>query len=207
MASIIIIGGGAAGLSAAIAASRTRPGPDILVLEKNDKPGKKILATGNGVVEKAGWSGGYGKMVEIRHAKGVSTRYGHLSAVLVEHSRKGAKAVVDAMLAALGLAVLGSPFMTLPTLAHGDPVIADPVLCMHGIGKNILAKGYDLTVMAHRNRAPVDDLITLRAAAKSLGVVLEEPFLQLAFLALPVIPHLKITDHGMVDVDRFEVLP
>ncbi len=51
------------------------------------------------------------------------------------------------------------------------------------------------------------DLIALRAAAKSLGVVLEEPFLQLAFLALPVIPHLKITDHGMVDVDRFEVMP
>jgi adenine deaminase len=51
------------------------------------------------------------------------------------------------------------------------------------------------------------DLTALRAAAKSLGVVLEEPFLQLAFLCLPVIPHLKITDHGMVDVDRFEVMP
>jgi adenine deaminase len=50
------------------------------------------------------------------------------------------------------------------------------------------------------------DLETLRAAAKSLGVVLEEPFLQLAFLCLPVIPHLKITDFGMVDVDRFEVM-
>ena len=49
-------------------------------------------------------------------------------------------------------------------------------------------------------------LVALRAAARSLGVVLEEPFLQLAFLALPVIPHLKITDHGMVDVDRFEVI-
>ncbi|HCY99220.1 MAG: adenine deaminase [Rhodobacterales bacterium RIFCSPHIGHO2_02_FULL_62_130] len=51
------------------------------------------------------------------------------------------------------------------------------------------------------------DLIALRAAARSLGVVLEEPFLQLAFLCLPVIPHLKITDHGMVDVDKFEVMP
>ena len=51
------------------------------------------------------------------------------------------------------------------------------------------------------------DLVELRAAARSLGVVLEEPFLQLAFLCLPVIPHLKITDHGMVDVDRFEVMP
>lgn len=50
-------------------------------------------------------------------------------------------------------------------------------------------------------------LVALRAAAASVGVVLEEPFLQLAFLALPVIPHLKITDHGMVDVDRFEIIP
>jgi adenine deaminase len=52
-----------------------------------------------------------------------------------------------------------------------------------------------------------DALVTLRAAARSLGVTLEEPFLQLAFLCLPVIPHLKITDFGMVDVDRFEVMP
>ena len=52
-----------------------------------------------------------------------------------------------------------------------------------------------------------DALVGLRAAARGLGVTLEEPFLQLAFLCLPVIPHLKITDHGMVDVDRFEVLP
>ncbi len=51
------------------------------------------------------------------------------------------------------------------------------------------------------------DLVALRAAARGLGVVLEEPFLQLSFLALPVIPHLKITDFGMVDVDRFEVMP
>ena len=52
-----------------------------------------------------------------------------------------------------------------------------------------------------------EGLVALRAAARGLGVVLEEPFLQLAFLCLPVIPHLKITDMGMVDVDRFEVMP
>lgn len=51
-----------------------------------------------------------------------------------------------------------------------------------------------------------DQLIDLRAAAKSLGVTLQEPFLQLAFLALPVIPALKITDRGMVDVTRFEII-
>ncbi|MEN5083509.1 adenine deaminase [Bosea sp. TWI1241] len=48
------------------------------------------------------------------------------------------------------------------------------------------------------------ELETLRAAAKALGVVLAEPFLQVAFLTLPVIPHLKITDRGLVDVDRFD---
>jgi adenine deaminase len=46
----------------------------------------------------------------------------------------------------------------------------------------------------------------LREAALSLGTTLEEPFLQLAFLPLPVIPHLKITDRGLVDVDRFELI-
>ncbi|WP_410218552.1 adenine deaminase [Paracoccus sp. (in: a-proteobacteria)] len=49
-------------------------------------------------------------------------------------------------------------------------------------------------------------LSDLRAAARTLGTTLEEPFLQLAFLALPVIPALKITDRGMVDVNRFEII-
>ncbi len=51
-----------------------------------------------------------------------------------------------------------------------------------------------------------DALIELRAAAKSLGTTLQEPFLQVAFLPLPVIPHLKITDMGMVDVDAFRLI-
>ncbi len=51
-----------------------------------------------------------------------------------------------------------------------------------------------------------DQLVDLRAAAQSLGVTLEEPFLQLAFLALPVIPALKITDRGLVDVNKFEII-
>ncbi|KAA0125655.1 adenine deaminase [Methylobacterium sp. P1-11] len=49
-------------------------------------------------------------------------------------------------------------------------------------------------------------LVTLREAARSLDVVLPEPFLQVAFLPLPVIPHLKITDRGLVDVDRFVLI-
>lgn len=51
-----------------------------------------------------------------------------------------------------------------------------------------------------------DKLVDLRSAARALGVELEEPFLQLAFLALPVIPALKITDRGLVDVNAFEII-
>jgi adenine deaminase len=49
-------------------------------------------------------------------------------------------------------------------------------------------------------------LSKLRRIAKNLGVTLEEPFLQLAFLALPVIPNLKITDKGLVDVNKFKLI-
>jgi adenine deaminase len=45
------------------------------------------------------------------------------------------------------------------------------------------------------------------AAARALGCALESPFQLLAFLALSVIPQLKLTDRGLVDVDRFELVP
>lgn len=48
--------------------------------------GTPILATGSGVVVHAGRNGGYGKMVEIDHGNGITTRYAHLSSVEV---RKG----------------------------------------------------------------------------------------------------------------------
>jgi adenine deaminase len=49
-----------------------------------------------------------------------------------------------------------------------------------------------------------EKIIKLRKSFKSLGVVLEEPFLQMAFLALPVIPTLKITDRGLFDAKNFQ---
>ncbi|OPZ58391.1 MAG: Adenine deaminase [Synergistetes bacterium ADurb.Bin520] len=48
---------------------------------------------------------------------------------------------------------------------------------------------------------------SLRFAARQLGCTLHEPFMHLSFLALPVIPALKITDRGLVDVGRFEIVP
>jgi adenine deaminase len=44
-------------------------------------------------------------------------------------------------------------------------------------------------------------------AARALGCELASPFQSMAFLALSVIPSLKITDRGLVDVDRFELVP
>ena len=46
--------------------------------------GDPVRATANGTVETAGWSGGYGKMIEIDHGNGFSTRYGHLSEIEVK---------------------------------------------------------------------------------------------------------------------------
>lgn len=47
----------------------------------------------------------------------------------------------------------------------------------------------------------------LKTAYRGLGGVLSDPFMALSFLALPVIPELKLTDLGLVDVHRFRVVP
>ena len=47
----------------------------------------------------------------------------------------------------------------------------------------------------------------INEAARALGTTFPAPFQMLAFLALSVIPSLKITDRGLVDVDRFELVP
>jgi adenine deaminase len=50
------------------------------------------------------------------------------------------------------------------------------------------------------------DLRRLEDRLEALGVRVESPFMALSFLALSVIPKLKITDRGLVDVDRFEIV-
>jgi adenine deaminase len=46
-----------------------------------------------------------------------------------------------------------------------------------------------------------------RAAEQRLGATVQEPFMQLSFIALSVIPQLRLTDGGLVDVDRFAYVP
>ncbi|MCJ2013005.1 adenine deaminase [Methylobacterium sp. J-076] len=79
-------------------------------------------------------------------------------------------------------------------VAAGGHVLAEIALPLAGL----------MSLLPHPEIAA--SLRRLREAAKSLGVVLPEPFLQVAFLPLPVIPHLKITDRGLVDVDRFALV-
>jgi murein DD-endopeptidase MepM/ murein hydrolase activator NlpD len=53
-------------------------------LDFRAQTGDPVRATANGKVVNSGWSGGYGRMVEIDHGNGLSTRYGHLSQIDVK---------------------------------------------------------------------------------------------------------------------------
>jgi adenine deaminase len=59
--------------------------------------------------------------------------------------------------------------------------------------------------------APLDQVVTwsreINRAAQGLGAAMEQPFMALSFLALPVIPKLKLTDRGLVDVELFKHVP
>jgi adenine deaminase len=50
-------------------------------------------------------------------------------------------------------------------------------------------------------------LASMEKRLATLGVTMTAPFMTLSFLALSVIPELKITDRGLVDVARFELVP
>jgi adenine deaminase len=77
-------------------------------------------------------------------------------------------------------------------------------------GADVLAE-LALPVAGLLSDAPLDEVVAgareVTAAARALGCELDSPFQHLAFLALSVIPSLKLTDRGLVDVDRFELVP
>jgi adenine deaminase len=77
-------------------------------------------------------------------------------------------------------------------------------------GARVLAE-LPLPVAGILSDAPLAEVVAaseaLVAAARDLGCQIDAPFQSLAFLALSVIPALKITDRGLVDVERFELVP
>jgi adenine deaminase len=76
-------------------------------------------------------------------------------------------------------------------------------------GENVLAK-LPLPIAGLMSDRPIetvcDQMEALLRAAHQLGSPLHDPFMAMSFLALPVIPSLKITDKGLVDVDRFQIV-
>lgn len=83
------------------------------------------------------------------------------------------------------------------------------IVVVNGRGK-VLAE-LSLPIAGLMSRESFSQLVPkierLREAVKGLGCSLTEPFLQLSFLALPVIPAFKITDRGLIDVDRQKIVP
>jgi adenine deaminase len=77
-------------------------------------------------------------------------------------------------------------------------------------GEAVLAK-LPLPIAGLMSDQPIemvrDRVQDLLRAAHRLGSHLHDPFMAMSFLALPVIPSLKITDKGLVDVDKFQVVP
>ncbi|WP_312858529.1 peptidoglycan DD-metalloendopeptidase family protein [Rhizobium sp. G21] len=71
-------------------------------IDFRQKTGGKVFATGAGTVIAAGPAGGYGIMVEIDHGNGVTTRYGHLSRILVDKGQKIADGDIIALSGSTG---------------------------------------------------------------------------------------------------------
>jgi adenine deaminase len=93
----------------------------------------------------------------------------------------------DAMVAARAVAELGGGLV----VASGGEVRAAVPLEIAGL-------------MADRSpHAVAGEVATAEAFARDLGCRVGAPFMALSFLALPVIPSLKLTDRGLVDVDAF----
>ncbi|WP_181170954.1 M23 family metallopeptidase [Mesorhizobium sp. B2-1-3] len=116
--------------------------------------GTPIIAAGNGVIEKVGWAGGYGKQIIIRHANGYETSYNHQSAFAkgIEpgvHVRQGQ---TIGYLGQTGLAT--GPHLHYELIVNGTKV--DPMRVRLPVGK--VLKGEDL-VAFKRERERIDDLL------------------------------------------------
>jgi murein DD-endopeptidase MepM/ murein hydrolase activator NlpD len=82
--------------------------------------GEPVRATAAGTVEQAGWNGGYGKLIEIDHGNGLSTRYGHLSEILV---REGQSIKVGQIIGRIGSTGRSTgPHLHYETRNDGDAV-------------------------------------------------------------------------------------
>ena len=85
--------------------------------------GTPISATAAGTVTQAGWVGGYGYLVEVKHADGIVTRYGHNSAVLVYEGQHVDQGSMIALMGSTGNST--RPHCHYEVRIHGEAV--DPM--------------------------------------------------------------------------------
>lgn len=85
--------------------------------------GTPISATAAGTVTQAGWVGGYGYLVEVKHADGIVTRYGHNSAVLVYEGQHVDQGSMIALMGSTGNST--GPHCHYEVRIHGEAV--DPM--------------------------------------------------------------------------------
>jgi murein DD-endopeptidase MepM/ murein hydrolase activator NlpD len=116
--------------------------------------GTPILSAGNGVVEKAGWEGGYGRQTVIRHANGYETSYNHQSAIAnwVKPGAKVRQGQVIGYVGASGLAT--GAHLHYELIVNGTKV--DPMRVRLPNGK--VLKGEDLEGFKEE-RARIDKLL------------------------------------------------
>lgn len=104
--------------------------------------------------------------------------------------------------------VTGSDDLSILTAVHKLIEIGGGQVAVSG--ENILAE-LPLPVAGLMSDMPAEDVAAcerqLINAAGELGCVVHDPFMALSFLALPVIPELKLTDKGLVDVSLFQHVP
>ncbi len=108
------------------------PGVDLRAEE-----GTIVRATATGKVVNASYAGGYGNMVEIEHGEGVSTRYGHLSAILVSD---GALVTAGTPIGRVGSTGRSTgPHLHYETRIDGEPV--DPLRFLNSSDILVAATG------------------------------------------------------------------
>ncbi len=71
------------------------------------RTGTPVMAAGDGVVLRAGWVGGYGNLIELRHINGITTRYGHLRS-FARKVRRGARVEQGQVIGYVGATGLAS---------------------------------------------------------------------------------------------------
>jgi len=127
--------------------------------------GTPILAAGNGVVEKAGWTAGYGKFTLIRHTNGYESAYGHQSAI-GKGIVPGAKVRQGQIIGYVGSTGLSTgPHLHYEVRINSKPV--DPLRVRLPRGRVLQG---EILAAFEKERAHIDSLVGTPAGAKLASI-------------------------------------